>query len=100
MTERWTDERLDRLEAVVEANSQAIADAASERQELREVFLSTMQVLSESSQRQQEREAQTNARLKKMDENIDALITLTGRVTEQTAQLKRTMDYLLSNDGG
>ena len=47
-------ERLDRIEALIEANSQAIANAATERQELREVFLSTMRVVSESAQTQSE----------------------------------------------
>ena len=55
MTERWTEERLDQFASTVE---QARIDASKERQELREVFLTSIQVMTESNQRQ---EAANNA---------------------------------------
>ena len=65
MTERWSDDRLDRfantVEQAIAASDERLTQveqtqtmASSERQELREVFLATMQVVSESARCQDE----------------------------------------------
>ncbi|MEM9136380.1 MAG: hypothetical protein AAGB01_03385 [Cyanobacteria bacterium P01_F01_bin.42] len=78
-------ERLDRIEAAVEANSLAFAKATEERKELRELFLTTVQVLSESAQRQ---EAESNASKQRQDSILQAIHAMQSQVTEIQADVR------------
>ncbi len=83
MTERWTDERLDRFAASID-QSRRDSDARMTRLE----------------QQFAQQNAIATQRIDRLDQLIAAVTESTIELKENTAQLKRTMDYLLSRDGG
>ncbi len=95
MSERWTDERLDRFadsvdRSIVDASKErqelrrVITNAAEERQELREVFLSTMQVVSESAQAQAEM--------------LKSITEMQAEVRGLQVENRRIMDHLFGSE--
>ncbi|NJM68070.1 MAG: hypothetical protein HC851_21585 [Acaryochloris sp. RU_4_1] len=80
--QRWTDDRLDALAA----STASLLDATLANTE------SIGQIL--------EQQKATDKKLELLIENQLAMQSLHGQVAEQTLQLKRAVDYLLSKDGG
>lgn len=74
-------DRLDRLEALLESLSRSTEN------------------LVKASENQQQRIDQHEQVINRHEENLLALQALGGRLSEQTLQLKRAVDYLLSKDG-
>ncbi|MCM1985127.1 hypothetical protein [Lyngbya confervoides] len=80
-------DRLDRIEALVEtnaqairSNSEAIAQAASERQEFREVFQATLRVIAEMGQRQ--------------DAQLEAIHAMQSEIRGMQLENRRILDHL------
>jgi methyl-accepting chemotaxis protein len=77
-TERWDDERLDRLASMVESNArviQALANVAAEAREERQQIL---QVIAQ----QQERMVEIDERIDRQQANIEGLRTETIRMLD------------------
>lgn len=81
-SQRWTDDRLDALAA----STQSLLDATQANTE------AIGQIL--------EQQKATDKKLELMIDGQLAMQTLHGQLAEQTLQLKRAVDYLLSRDGG
>ncbi|MGR3279632.1 hypothetical protein ACSYAD_31705 [Acaryochloris marina NIES-2412] len=79
---RWTDDRLDALAA----STQSLLDATQAN------TATISQVL--------EQQKTTDKKIDLLIEGQLAMQTLHGQLAEQTLQLKRAVDYLLSKDGG
>ncbi len=98
-------ERLDRIEGIVaataqtvQANSQAIANleqaqatAAAERQELREYFLATMRVVSESSQAQ-------DAQMQMQTEMLKTITEMQSEIRGLQVENRRILDHLFGDE--
>ncbi|MBP0009001.1 hypothetical protein [Roseofilum sp. Belize Diploria] len=94
-TERWTDERLDRLADLLESNSrvmealtQASGEAREERQQLFETVQSHDRILESNARaaERQERLIESNARV------IQALANAVAEAGEERRQLFQRMD--------
>ncbi|ABW33313.1 hypothetical protein [Acaryochloris marina] len=81
-SQRWTDDRLDALAA----STQSLLDATQAN------TATIGQVL--------EQQKVTDKKIELLIEGQLAMQTLHGQLAEQTSQLKRAVDYLLSKDGG
>lgn len=72
-TERWNDERLDRLAGMVEANAQGIANLRILVGDLREGQALLTQMLVEEREARQEFRRTTNAALDRIDRTLEEL---------------------------
>ena len=80
--ERWTDDRLDALAASTQS------------------LLSATEANTDSIGQILEQQKTTDKKLELLIDSQLAMQSLHGQLAEQTLQLKRAVDYLLSKDGG
>ena len=115
MTERWTDERLDRFATMVE-KSIVSSDKRLNRMEdnLTRVEDNLTRMEAQLSQSKRDSDARmtrleqqlaqqntiANQRAERLEQLMTTVIESNVELKENTAQLKKAVDYLLSKDGG